>query len=115
MTYLDKVIDIAEGLGWSVKTENLEGHSDVIAISFQRYSNRGRDFEFEVVMPQKVIEKKLKEKIMLYWESFDVDYETYIWLDGDGHGKNGAPYHIREILEDTEDIQNHIEDLAIAI
>ena len=31
------------------------------------------------------------EALKMLYDNFDVDYETYLWLDNDGHGKNGAP------------------------
>lgn len=47
-----------------------------------------------------------------YAKSYDVDYKTYIWLDEWGHGKNGAPYHIREVLEENEKIKAAWDNLA---
>lgn len=29
-----------------------------------------------------------------------MDYETSLWIGKDGHGANGAPYHIKDILEE---------------
>lgn len=45
-------------------------------------------------------------------DGYDVDYETYIWLDEEGHGKNGAPYHIREVLKENEAIKAAWNNLA---
>ena len=40
---------------------------------------------------------------MAEWISdFDVDAEAALWIGDDGHGKNGAPYHIKDIVEDME-------------
>ena len=38
-----------------------------------------------------------------------------LWLDSDGHGKNGAPYHMRDLLEDMEACETMLEDLSIAL
>ena len=46
--------------------------------------------------------EELLERIKEYHDNFDIDYETYIWLDSDGHGKMGAPYHIKDLVEDME-------------
>lgn len=40
------------------------------------------------------------DNIHEYYENFDVDEEAYIWIGSDGHGKNGAPYHIADIVKD---------------
>lgn len=50
-----------------------------------------------------------------YIEGFDVDEETYLWLDSDGHGKNGAPYRIREVLDDMEVAERMMNDLLDTI
>ena len=41
-------------------------------------------------------------------DNFDIDYETSIWIGEDGHGKNGAPYHISDILETKKDVKNDL-------
>ena len=57
----------------------------------------------------------LIEHLEDYYEDIDVDYETYIWLDQWGHGKNGAPYRLRAVLEDSEAIEKMVEVLLKAI
>ena len=69
-----KITEIAEILGWSVDfSEPQNGKTDV---NFAKYN------------------------IHEYYENFDVDEEAYIWIGSDGHGKNGAPYHIADIVKD---------------
>lgn len=74
----------------------------------------GRDFSFSVEMKCANI-NSLIENIEEYYEGFDVDYETYIWLDQFGHGRNGAPYRVRAVLEDMEATEKMIEELLEAI
>lgn len=50
-----------------------------------------------------------------YYENFDVDSEAYLWLDDTGHGKNGAPYRMRDVLADMEAAEKNIENLLDAI
>ena len=57
----------------------------------------------------------LIEHLEDYYEDFDANYETYIWLDQWGHGKNGAPYSLRAVLEDSESIEKMVEVLLKAI
>lgn len=57
----------------------------------------------------------LIEDIDNYYEGFDVDSETYIWLDQFGHGRNGAPYRMRAVLEDMKATEKMIEELLDAI
>ena len=42
----------------------------------------------------------------------DVDYEASLWIGDDGHGKNGAPYHIKDIVQEMEDYAEALEELA---
>ena len=51
------------------------------------------------------------EELGEYIDGYDVDEETYLWLGPDGHGKNGAPYHIKDILEDKEWCLSKMETL----
>ena len=39
------------------------------------------------------------------------DYEAYLWIGTDGHGKNGAPYRIKDIVSDMEQAEAMIEKL----
>ena len=41
-----------------------------------------------------------------------MSYETYIWLDSFGHGKNGAPHELEDVLNDTKEAKRLIEELA---
>ena len=43
------------------------------------------------------------------YDGYDVDYETSLWIGEDGHGKNGAPYHIKTILSNMEQIEDDLE------
>ena len=47
-------------------------------------------------------------------DGFDPDYEASLWIGPDGHGANGAPYHIRDILDDMDAVQSAYNELADA-
>lgn len=93
----EKIIEIAESDSWSVSEETYANGKGLL---FSKYSPAGQDFNF-TIEPSDTFEELL-ERIKSYHDDFDIDYETYIWLDNDGHGKNGAPYHIKDLLEDME-------------
>lgn len=50
-----------------------------------------------------------------YYEGFDVDSEAYLWLDSNEHGKNGAPYRMKDVVEDTEEAEKMIDRLLDTI
>ena len=106
------VVAYAKTEGWSAEAR-INYKEQKTEFEFDKFSPGGRDFSFEVEMKCANI-NSLIENIDKYYEDFDVDYETYIWLDQWGHGKNGAPYSLRAVLEDTEAIDKMIEKLLDA-
>jgi len=55
------------------------------------------------------------EAFKLLYDNYDADYETSLWIGEDGHGKNGAPYHIKDIVEDMEAAEKYILDLYLTL
>lgn len=109
---IQKVTEIAQGKGWSV---NVDGKNrSNIQFGFQRYTNSGQDFNFNAQMQHEDIDTLIYD-IEQYFEGFDPDYEAYLWIGSDGHGKNGAPYHIKDIVSDMEEAEMQIHDLLKAL
>lgn len=103
-----KITEIAEILGWSVDFSELQnGKTDV---NFAKYTSYGQDFNFSVELEDDDMEAFI-DNIHEYYENFDVDEEAYIWIGSDGHGKNGAPYHIADIVKDMEEAEVMMADL----
>ena len=103
-----KITEIAEILGWSVDlSEPQNGKTDV---NFAKYTSYGQDFNFSVELENDDMEAFI-DNIHEYYENFDVDEEAYIWIGSDGHGKNGAPYHIADIVKDMEEAEVMMADL----
>ena len=111
----EKIYEIAEREGWKVDYSYTDEKETDIIFSFEKYSPAGRDFVFEVCVPndedEYVIYDSVADAIYTYFEGFDVSYETYIWLDEEGHGKNGAPYDMSDVYKDTESCEKMIDDL----
>lgn len=103
-----KITEIVEILGWSVDfSEPQNGKTDV---NFAKYTSYGQDFNFSVELKDDDMEAFI-DNIHEYYENFDVDEEAYIWIGSDGHGKNGAPYHIADIVKDMEEAEVMMADL----
>ena len=83
-------------------------YEDDGCIYFSKYSPAGQDFGFSVGGDDL---HELAVSIYNYYESFDVCYETYLWLDEMGHGKNGAPYDMKDLYEDMEACEQIILEL----
>lgn len=109
----DAVVACAEAKGWHVEA-GIYYKEQKCDFEFSKFSPAGRDFSFSAEMKCADLDSLITE-IDSFYEDFDVDYETYIWLDKFGHGMNGAPYRLRTVLEDTEAIEKMIEELLEAI
>ena len=111
----EKIYEIAERNGWQADCYYVGEQGTEVTFSFEKYSPAGRDFCFEVCVPndedEYVIYDSVADAIYTYFEGFDVSYETYIWLDEEGHGKNGAPYDMSDVYKDTESCEKMIDDL----
>ena len=95
-------------MGWNVSTNT--DKPNIVAFDFQQYTPYGQDFSFSVEMKGNDTDSLLCE-IKNYYEGFDPDYEAYLWIDTDGHGKHGAPNHIKDIVTDMEAAEMMIETL----
>ena len=80
-------------------------------ICFQIYTPAGRDLCIELDLRNNDSNDAVREKLKEYYESYDVSYETYIWLDKFGHGQNGAPYELEDVLNDTKKAEELILNL----
>jgi hypothetical protein len=108
MTAIQQITAVAASLGWEVKTDIQKKKR--VEFEFQRYTKMGQDFFFTVGMKGNDTGSLISE-IEDYYEGFDPDYEAYLWIGTDGHGRNGAPYHIKDIVSDMEDAEAMIKTL----
>lgn len=108
---IQRITDIAQEKGWSVNVE--DKNETRVLFEFQRYTKYGQDFLFNADMQGEDIDT-LIASVKEYYEGFDPDYEAYLWIGDDGHGKNGAPYHIKDIVADMEDAEEQIYELLQA-
>lgn len=103
---------VCKDLGINIDTsENDDGTSTTIYFTF--YTDCGQDVNQEIDLYDWNDEEEIKEKLDELYDNFDVDYETYIWIGDDGHGKSGAPYHIKDILADMEEIDEKLKQLSV--
>lgn len=114
-----KICRIANSEGWQVDYSYTDEKETDVIFSFKKYSPAGRDFYFGVSVPNEededIFYDNVADAIYTYFEDFDVCYETYIWLDETGHGKNGAPRNMADLYEDTKFCETMILDLWHAL
>lgn len=90
---IDTIIKKAESLGWSVEKKGDNEYR------FSQFSPYGQDFSFTV---EGATAEAIIDGINEYYGDFDVSEETYRWLDCTGHGRNGAPHEMKDVLADME-------------
>lgn len=108
MTTTEQITNVATALGWSVETD--ASRPGFTEFEFRQYTPAGQDFGFSVEMRDGDPDSLLQE-LEKYYEAYDSDYEAYLWIGTDGHGKNGAPYHIKDIVSDMEAAEAMIDTL----
>ena len=82
-------------------------------LTFYKTAPNGLDFSFEVDIGDDI--NDFARNIYETFMDYDVSYETYLWLDNTGHGKNGAPYELEDVLEDIKDCEQYINDAHIIV
>jgi hypothetical protein len=97
-----KIVEIAEKLDWNVTEEKGE-------FELEKYSPAGQDFSINISADS--IEE-FAEKLNDRYNNFDCSEEAYIWLDESGHGKNGAPYDMKDVYEDMEACGQMLNELV---
>ena len=100
---------IAGKLGFSVNwTQTKHGKY----AEFSKRSPAGQDFSFDC--EYKTL-GEIPEKVYEYYKGYDPSNEASLWLDGSGHGRNGAPYEMGDIFEDMKWCKESVRGLYEAL
>lgn len=106
---LDFLGDIADDqeFKWQMK---LNETTKSYYIGLETWSPKNQDFciEFDDIRSAKDLIHRLEE----YAENYDPSEEASLWVDETGHGKNGAPYDLEDILDDMKWCKKVLTDLA---
>lgn len=108
---VNRIVEIAEEHGFSVEYSI---NKQEIEFTFSKHTDFGQDFSFSSFMKDYDI-YTLIESINEYYEGYDPDEETMLWVGSDGHGKNGAPYRLTDIVKDMEQCEGLIAELLNAM
>lgn len=101
---LEYLIDEVEKLNYSI-TQECDSVYDI-----GKFSPCGQDCHVSIDTENN--SDLFIENIRAYVSEYDVSYETYLWLDDEGHGSNGAPYDMKDVYEDMEWWKDSLENLA---
>ena len=114
----EKIYEIAEREGWAV-SHHYESET-IVYFLFSKFSPLGKDFNVEVTVDddqedEDFVYENVCNAVYDFWDGYDVCEETYLWLDGTGHGKNGAPHDMKDLYEDMQACEDMIHDLWLAL
>lgn len=110
---MNDFLKLAEDLGWSYNVSDTPNERGEVCVELEKYSPQGQDF-IATIWFQDENEHNFIKALREYWQDFDPDEEACKWIGEDGHGKNGAPYSIRDILDDMEDCKGMLRKLYVA-
>lgn len=102
MKTIEQVLNKIKELGW-----NVDEYDD--CYEFGKYSPAGQDFS--IIIYSKENSEDFIDQIYDKYNEFDVSEATYFWLDENGHGKNGAPYDMKDVYEDMKWCEKAILEL----
>ena len=105
---IDLIIRIGQSKGWTVDFAVFK--NKLVDVYFQRYSPAGQDFYMAIEIVDND-PKVFLENLTNYYENFNPDGEALNWCDKEGHGRNGAPKRLKDIIIDFEEIEKEIKEL----
>lgn len=100
----------AEEAGWNVTIAHRnDGGYDV---EFQMYTDFGQDV-YECFYVKKLDD--LPSEVYERYQNYDPSEEAALWIGPDGHGKNGAPHDMEDILDDMKEVESSLENLSLVL
>lgn len=94
----NKIKDIIENLGWNI-------YEDEQWVDLRKQSPAGEDFGFCVGTDDFI------ENVIEYAYNFDPDEHAEMWVEN-MHTVQGVPQSIRTLIQDADDIQTMLSELA---
>ena len=86
--------------------------SDGTTVLLETWSPEGQDVFFEAQLEDPESCEEFLEALKEHAANYDPDEEAALWLGSDGHGKNGAPYRMSDLLEDMQWAEKFFTDVA---
>lgn len=108
----NNIIEIANKCGFNL---SIVEYQNTDCLIFSKYSTYGQDFSFEINVNKSCVLDDIWRELNSYYEDYDPSYEAYLWLDDEGHGKNGAPYEMIDVYNDMKECEKNIKKLVDAV
>lgn len=97
-----------EKMGFKVE-EDAVGPNDDLAYNFIKSTPAG--MEYMVTIETGESYHRFALNAYDQYADYDPSYEAYICLDNTGHGRNGAPYDMRDVYEDMLCCEQYLLDI----
>lgn len=109
-TTIKKLIETASRLGWKVSPCSFFGET---GYEISKYSPAEHDFIISIESTRNGIESPevLINSLKEYIDGYDPSKEALLWVGPDGHGHNGAPYELEDIISDMKACREMMREL----
>lgn len=95
----------AERAGWNC-TIKKEKNGYYVSFNTDTHFDQDVCYEYNVRTLDQI-----KDEVYDTWQGYDPEEEAMLWVGPDGHGRNGAPDSLRDIIDDMDQVESQLEDL----
>ena len=109
---MNDFLKLAEELDWSYNVDDTPNERGEVCVELEKYSPQDQDSIVSIWF-EKDNECDFADKLEEYWRGFDPSEEAINWVGPDGHGTNGAPYDLQDIINDMVDCKEMLRELVV--
>lgn len=109
---MNEFLKYAEEMDWSY-SESESPNGGQTCVELERSSPQDQDF-IVTIWFETDNECDFADKLEEYWRDFDPSEEAVNWIGPDGHGTNGAPHDLQDIINDMVDCKEMLRELMVA-
>lgn len=109
---MNDFLKLAEDLGWSYNVDDTPNERGEVCVELEKYSPQDQDFIVPIWF-ETDNECDFADRLEEYWRDFDPSEEAINWVGPDGHGTNGAPYDLQDIINDMVDCKEKLRELVV--
>ena len=109
---MNDFLKLAEELDWSYNVDDTPNERGEVCVELEKYSPQDQDFIVSIWF-ETDNECDFADKLEEYWRGFEPSDEAINWIGPDGHGTNGAPYDLQDIINDMVDCKEMLRELVV--
>ena len=109
---MNEFLKYAEEMNWSYCQSESPSEGQT-CVELETNSPQDQDF-IVTIWFETDNESDFANKLEEYWRGFNPSEEAVNWIGHDGHGTNGAPHDLQDILNDMVDCKEMLRELVVA-